>query len=149
MARTLIPFATRVPRSLDLFRNDLDDLFENFFSSANADQPVSGFTPRTNLAETEDAYELSVEVPGMNPDDFNIELNGNELKITGELKNESEEKGKTFHRIERSYGKFHRAFKLASDLDAEKVAAEYKNGILHLTVAKAEAEKPKKIKVNG
>ena len=78
---------------------------------------------------------------------FNVELNGNELTISGEVKNETEEKGKTVHRIERSYGKFRRVFNLSTDVDPEKVEAQYKNGLLNITVAKAEAAQPKRIEV--
>ncbi|MGE0760203.1 MAG: Hsp20/alpha crystallin family protein [Pirellulaceae bacterium] len=107
------------------------------------------FTPSMNVAESDKGYEVSVDLPGMKPDDFNIEFKEGQLWITGERKHESEEKGKTFHRVERCYGQFRRVIALGADVDVEKVDAEYKDGVLHVHVPKAETVLPKRIQVKG
>jgi len=105
------------------------------------------FAPRTNVAETETEYEVTVDLPGMKPEDLDVELKDGHLWITGERKHEEEEKGKTYHRIERSYGHFRRVIPLEESVNPEKVDAEYKDGVLHITVAKDEAAQPRKIPV--
>jgi HSP20 family protein len=102
-----------------------------------------------NLAETENHYEVTVELPGMKPEEFNVELRNGELWITGERKEEKEEKGKTWHRMERRYGEFRRVFRLPLAVEAEKVTAEYKEGILRIAVPKVAEAKPKRVEVKA
>jgi HSP20 family protein len=102
-----------------------------------------------NVAETETAYEVTLELPGMKPEEFKVELKDRDLWITGEKKEEKEEKGKTFHRIERSYGEFRRVIPLPGEVAEEKIAAEYKEGVLHILVPKTEKAKPRRVEVKS
>ena len=143
---TLGPWDIRTPRLFDRFRHEMDHLFEQVFGE-EGDERRMITAPRLNVAETDDHYEISVDLPGMKMDDLNVELKENELWITGERKIEEEEEGKTFHRVERSYGCFRRVVPFDEAVNPDKVDAEYKDGVLHIVVAKDEAVHPKKIDV--
>ncbi len=80
---------------------------------------------------------------------LHVEFKGDQLWLTGERKHETEEKGKTFHRIERRYGRFERVIPLACPVNEANIAAEYKDGVLHVTVPKAEEARPKRIEVKA
>jgi HSP20 family protein len=127
----------------------MDHFMERFMGPDDGGTVSQFFAPETNLAETENAYEITVDLPGLKPDDFNLEFNDGQLWITGERKQEKEEKSKTYHRVERSYGQFRRGVSLGPDVDAEKIDASYKDGVLTVIVPKAEAAHPKKIEVKG
>jgi HSP20 family protein len=110
---------------------------------------LTEFTPRVNVAETDKGYEVTAELPGLKPEDIHVELERDVLTISGERKEEDEEKGKTFHRVERRYGAFRRAMNLPDATLADKVNAEYKNGVLKVIVPKSKDARPTKVKVTG
>ena len=85
----------------------------------------------------------------MKPEEVNVEFKDDALWITGERKHESEEKGKTFHRVERHYGSFRRIIRLGTDVNPETINANYKEGVLTVTTAKTEAARPKRIEVHA
>jgi HSP20 family protein len=144
--RNLTLWDMPLPRWFENFRREMDELFEQFFGpEAGREMPV--FAPRTNLAETEKEYEITVDLPGLKPEDFSVELKDNCLWITGERKQEHQEEGKTYHRIERVYGQFRRVIPLEAPTDPEKIQAEYKDGVLRIVVPKEESAQPKKIPV--
>ncbi len=147
MVNGMIPWNTRTTNLLDNFRREMDQLFDRLGAAEGAGEVSQFFAPHTNLAETESHYEITVDLPEMKPEDFSIELREGQLWITGERKQEHEEKGKTFHRVERQYGQFRRVISLGPDVDAEKIDAQYKDGVLKVSVPKAEAARPKKIEV--
>jgi len=149
MTRTMIPWDVETPRLFDDFRREMNQLVSNFFGREDGGREGAWFTPRTNIAETDKSYELTLDLPGMKPDEFDIELKEGQLWVTGERKQEKEEKGKTFHRIERQHGQFRRIIPLDLPVDADKVEAEYKDGVLHVTVPKSETAKPKRIEVKA
>ena len=101
-----------------------------------------------DVYEDEHNIILKLEVPGIEQKDLDIRLENNTLTVRGERKFEKEEKQENFHRIERRYGSFERAFKLPNTVDAEKVNANYDNGVLKITLAKKAEAKPKQIQVN-
>ena len=104
--RSLVPLSMRSPWSLTEFRRGMDSLMDEVFGgNGGTEMAVEGFVPRTNLAETENEYEITVDLPGVKPEELNVEYKGSELWLTGEGKHEREEKGKTFHRIEKRYGR--------------------------------------------
>lgn len=149
MRGTLVPFGTR-HGSLRGIRKDMDELFNQFFSDARPPRgDLSRWTPRLNVSETDGEYEVSLDVPGMTPDAFDVELRQGFLWITGERKSEHEEQGKTWHRVERSYGQFQRSVHLGDDVNPEQVSAEYKDGVLRVTVPKAEHAQARKVTVKG
>ena len=148
MRRALTPLATRVPETLSDFRRDLENLFGFALGEDRENGWLTEFTPSVNVAETAKAYEVSAEIPGMQPENINVELDRDTLVISGERKEEQEEKGKTFHRIERKYGAFRRAIALP-DAAATDVEATYEEGVLKVVVPKAKLARTTKIKVAG
>jgi HSP20 family protein len=105
------------------------------------------FLPESNMVETEKAVEVTVELPGMKPEDVKVEMKEKALWITGEKKEEKEEKGKTFHRIERRAGMFRRIFELPVEVMEEKIDARFTDGVLRVILPKAERVAPKQIEV--
>jgi HSP20 family protein len=106
-----------------------------------------GIVPALNVTETESAVEVRMDIPGIEAKDIDIQVVGNLLTIAGERKEEKEEKGKTFHRVECRSGSFSRAVTLPCSVTEDKVAAEYKDGVLKITMPKSEEAKAHKIKV--
>lgn len=148
MLGTLVPRRERLPRPLVRFEQEMENLMERLFAPEEG-RWLTGFVPAVNVAETETGFEVSLELPGMKPEEFKVELHNGELWITGEKREEKEEQGKTFHRVERSYGEFRRVIPLAAEVAEEQIAAEYKEGVLRIVVPKTEAAKPRHIKVKG
>jgi HSP20 family protein len=105
------------------------------------------WTPPVDIREDENALVLDMDVPGVDLGQIDIRLENDTLTVKGQRKFESESKGKGFHRIERSYGAFARSFTLPNTVETEKVRADYKNGVLSITLPKKEVAKPRAIKV--
>lgn len=107
----------------------------------------SSWTPACDIFEDKDGIKIVAEVPGLRPEDVRISLENNTLTIRGEKKQVAETQTERVHRYERSYGAFERSFALPSTVDAEKVAADYDNGLLTITLPTAERAKPREIAV--
>ena len=105
------------------------------------------WTPAVDVFETENELVLKADVPEVDMKDVNIEVENHTLTIKGQRKFENEKKQKGYHRIERSYGSFARYFTLPDTVDTEKVTADYKNGVLSVTLPKKEVAKPKSVKI--
>ena len=108
---------------------------------------VADWTPTVDISESEAEYAIKAELPEVKKEDVKVTVEDGALTIQGERKQEKEEKGKKYHRIERSYGRFVRTFTLPDAVDESKVRAEYAEGILHLHLPKSEKAKPKQIDV--
>jgi len=108
----------------------------------------AGVFPSINLTEDKDHYYLRAELPGISAEDLDIQATGNNLSISGERKIEVEKDNVRYHRKEREEGKFSRAISLPGDIDADGVSASLTNGILKVSVSKAEKAKPKQISIN-
>lgn len=136
-------------RSLFDLRSSVDRLFDDFFSMDRTllREPSLSVVPAVDLEETEDAFKITAELPGMDKKDIQITFENNVLSISGEKKAEKEIKEDNYHRLERSYGKFHRSFELPGYIERDKIEADYKDGVLHVTVPKTEEAKPKQIEV--
>jgi HSP20 family protein len=127
------------------------NLIDRFFNDSVARSGGSSysFVPRVDVVEGEKAFEIHVAVPGMNKEDFKIDLNDNYLTISGERKWTNEKKETNFHSIETQYGTFSRTFTLPENVDATKINAKYVNGILEINIPKDEKKVLKStIKVN-
>lgn len=125
-------------------------LFDTFFNQDLVpSEEVSNRTwmPPVDIQETEDSYRLTAELPGLTKDDINITLENNVLRLTGERKFQKDVKKEGYHRIERAYGTFARAFTLPAQVNHDKVEASFENGLLTLVVPKAELAKPRKITI--
>lgn len=107
----------------------------------------TGWHPRVDVAESENDFTVHAELPGLRKEDIQVTLEDNMLTITGERKYEDAQKDKQFYRRERAYGTFKRTFGLGTEVDADKIAATYKDGLLILTLPKSEAAKPRQIDV--
>ena len=105
------------------------------------------WAPVVDIQETDKEFLIKAELPEVRKEDVKVEIAQGVLCIEGERKHEKEEKGRKFHRIEQSYGKFLRTFALPADVDQKKVAAEFKDGVLHVHLAKTDLAKPKAIEV--
>ncbi|MEQ9593310.1 MAG: Hsp20/alpha crystallin family protein [Cyclobacteriaceae bacterium] len=113
-------------------------LLDKFFNDSMTKSGMSSFVPKVDVIEDEKAFELHVEVPGMEKEDFKIELNDGSLTVSGERKFKSEQNEKNFHSVETRYGSFSRTFVIPDNVEANKIDAKYKNGILELTLPKDE-----------
>jgi HSP20 family protein len=108
---------------------------------------VAEWSPLVDIEENEKEYLIKAELPEIKKEDVKITVENDVLTIAGERKFEKEEKGRKYHRVERSYGSFVRSFTLPEDADGTKVSAEFKDGVLHVHLPKAEKPKPKAIEV--
>jgi HSP20 family protein len=108
---------------------------------------VADWVPSVDVSETDGDYQIKAEIPDVKKEDVKVTVEDGVLTIQGERKQEKEEKGKKYHRVERSYGSFVRSFTLPDLVDEEKVKAEFKDGVLNLHLPKSEKAKPKAIEV--
>jgi len=114
----------------------------------NVKQQVEQFSPRVDIAETEKAIPLHVEIPGVQKDDVKISINEDRiLSIRGEKRQSETIEGQQFVRVESHFGTFARSFTLSDSIDINAIQAEFNNGILQITLPKVEPEKPKSIEV--
>jgi HSP20 family protein len=109
---------------------------------------LADWAPAVDVQETDGAYTVKADLPDVKKEDVAVEVHEGTLTIRGERKQEKEEKGKKFHRIERAYGQFVRSFSMPGEIDAAKVQAQFKDGVLTVTLPKTPAATPKKIAVN-
>ncbi len=148
---------TRWPSNQDSFwglsrlQRDIDRMFDDFLTpgrllSQDADV-VPTFNPACDIEETDSHYLVSFDVPGISKDNLKIEVVDNMLTVSGEKRTEQEQKKAAQHLIERSYGQFKRSFTLPAHVDADKVEANYQDGVLTVSIAKAESAKPRQIKI--
>jgi HSP20 family protein len=132
-----------------LNREPLSRLFESFFGDPSTEDVASrGWVPPVDIQETEDSYRLLAELPGLTRDDIQITLENNVLRLSGERKLEKDVKRESYQRIERTYGAFSRSFSLPHEVNADGVQAAFENGVLTVTVPKAEQSKPRKISIS-
>jgi HSP20 family protein len=114
-----------------------------------SDMPtVADWMPSVDISETDTEYTITGELPGVNKNDVSITVQNGMLTIQGERRHETEEKGKKYHRVECCYGSFMRSFRVPDDADEEKVKAEFKDGMLNVTMPKSERTKARTIDVS-
>src|SRR5580658_6304396 len=122
---------------------DLRDEIDRFFESPLArTSELLGWTPAFDVYEEKDNFIVKAELPGMKKEDINVSLQDGDLIISGERKNETKSEGTEFYRAERYFGKFQRVVSLPAAVATSKVKAEYKDGVLTVTLPKAEEAKP-------
>jgi HSP20 family protein len=138
--REMVLFQNRINRMLD----------ETVWSVAKGDEKagISGWNPVVDMYETDDHIVIKAELPGMDKKDIEIQLTDGILFLKGKRSYDNEVKEDKYYRRERMFGNFIRSFSLPVDVEAEKITADYKEGVLHITVPKPETEKPKKIMVH-
>jgi HSP20 family protein len=137
---------------METLHRKLNTLLDSTFGrSANGDEtmPWSAWAPLVDIAEDDKEYVFRAELPGLKKQDVSVTIENGALKISGERKQEKEEKGRRYHRIECSYGKFSRSFTLPGGSNPDRIRAEFKDGVLSVHVAKSESAKPKQIEVES
>ena len=146
---TLVPWTNRGRNELARLHDEMDGLFDGFFRGLG--RPFTGYKawPAIDVAEKDDAIVVRAEVPGCHPEDIDISVYGNTVTISGEKKERKEEKEKGYYHLETSYGNFRREINLPTDVDETKIEAVCKNGVLSVTLPKAEKTKAVKVEVKG
>jgi HSP20 family protein len=145
----LIPW--RSQGDVDQFRGEIDRMFDDFFTRIPFSRSYGreALMPAVDVSETVKEIVVHAELPGMDTKDIDISINGRLLSIKGERKQEQEDKGENYHRMERRYGSFSRSFELPADVDAGKVKATYKDGVLKLNLPKTREQSVKKIEIKS
>lgn len=142
--------------ALSRFHSDVDRLFERFF-----DEPFLGqgrwpsqlnswpdaWSPSIDVSEGEDAITVRVELPGVDPKDIDVSLSGDALTVSGEKREESEERRAGYYHAERRFGSFHRTVPLPAPVDKEKIAAEYEKGVLTVRIEKSAVATARRIPI--
>ena len=141
--RSLMPWS-----GMTGLKQDMDRVLDRFFESRWEELPALGdWMPKVDVSETKDSVVVKADTPGMDVKDIQVSLQENVLTITGEKKQEKEEKDERYHRVERSYGSFTRSMRLPAGVEAGKVNAAFKNGVLTVTLPKTAAAKATPIPV--
>lgn len=133
---------------------EIDDMLDRYARAfgwpSGRDKSLSttgDWSPNVDISETDDEFVVDAELPDVNKDGVKISLDNGILSIQGERKQEKEEKGRTFHRIERYYGNFSRSFTLPDNVDESKVKARFKDGVLNIQIPKTSEKKNNAIEV--
>jgi len=134
---------------LTSLRDEIDRLFEAPLAGlAHTSQLLSGWTPSLDMYEDKDSVYVRAELPGMKKEDIHVSLHNGSLSISGERKDQEEFKDAEVYRSERFVGRFQRTLTLPTQVAVDKIKAQYKDGILSITLPKAEEAKPKQIDVS-
>ena len=130
------------------YRDNFDDVLDNFFNwRFSRPSEYSQWIPALDIKETEDAYEVSLETPGMERNELTIQYKDKVLSISGEKKRETKDSEESYHRTERYYGSFSRQVRIGGDVKVEDIKANYKNGVLSVVLPKVEEAKPRSITI--
>lgn len=132
-------------RSFKPFYGDFDNWFNSVAKGSESEG--AAWNPSVDVYETENSYVLKADLPGIKKEDINLDVNNNTLTIKGDKKFEEKVEKDNYLRIERRYGSFSRSFTLSEKVDKENISANYKDGVLEVTLPKKEEAKPKEIKV--
>jgi len=147
MARNLMtwdPF-----REMSTMREDMERLFDSMLGRYPREREQALWAPAVDVEETNDAMIIRAELPGMKREDIKVRVAEDAVTISGERKYETEQKDRTFHRVERAYGSFQRTIVLPVSVQGDKAAASYKSGVLELVMPKAERVKAREITVES
>ncbi len=136
-------------RELLGFQNEVNRVFDHFFGRDPLETSYrrSAWEPSVDIGESEEDFLVTADLPGLTKDDVKISYEDGVITLRGEKKQEKEEKGKNYHRVERSYGQFERSFRLPTRIDVGKIEAKFKDGVLQLRLPKVEEAKPKEIPI--
>lgn len=135
-------------RTLRDLQREVDDIFDRFFGRTGGDGSTSAvWAPKTDLVETDDAFRIHLDVPGMSKEDITINLQNGTLTISGTRAAEDTRENDEYVRVERSFGNFHRTFTLPDAVDADGIEAAYDNGVLTVNVPKTETSTRRQIEI--
>ena len=137
-------------QDLITLQDRMNHIFEQTMARSRGEREgvgASAWSPPVDIYETADSLMLKAELPGLSKDDIDIQVRDNRLTLKGERRHEKETKEENYLRVERVYGTFQRVFSLPTDVQPDKIRATFKDGVLEVIIPKAEAAKPKHIKV--
>ena len=137
-------------RDLLTLQEKMNRMFEGSYRGANEEDWALGgsWAPAVDIYEKDGNIVLKAELPGVDPKDVDVRVENNLLTLRGERKFDTEVKRDNYHRVERSYGAFSRSFTLPNVVDTGNIKAEYRDGVLHMTLPKREEAKPRQIQIN-
>lgn len=135
--------------SFSLLRREMEDLISNFWGNNQTTWLGQGMSVPLDVVESENSFQIKMDAPGLEAKDISVQMHGNTLTLSGQRQDEKESKDKTFYRMERRSGSFSRTISLPCAINESEAVAEYSNGVLTLTLPKAEGAKTKKIVVKG
>ena len=143
---------TRTPnRCLRTLQSEIDQVLNRLFPTSNENSRDEDTTrmwaPRTDMVETPDNYEIRLDLPGLSKDDLKINMQERQLTVSGERRHEARNEGDEYVRVERAFGHFHRSFTLPQSIQENNIEASYQDGVLTITVPKAEESKPRQIEI--
>ena len=136
------------PFRTNSLQNQISRLFNEAFERSSDESSITAWAPAVDIFETEHELVVKADLPDIKPEEIDVRVENNILTIRGERKFEKKVDQSNYLRVERTFGSFSRSFSLANTVNSEAIKAEYKNGVLTLTVPKREEAKPKQIKVN-
>jgi len=141
---------TNSPRSLGSLQSQVNRIFDQALRNhgRSDDSSVAAWAPAVDIYETENELVLKADIPDLNEKDFDVQVENNMLTIRGERKFEQQAKEESYLRVERAYGSFMRSFALPNTVSTENIRADYKNGVLAVTLPKRAESKPKQVKIN-
>ena len=134
-------------RTVRDLQREVDSIFDQFFGRGSDDDTSTVWAPRTDLSETDDAFRIRLDVPGMTKDDIAINLQNNTLTVSGERSSERQKDSEEYVRVERAFGTFHRTFTLPDAVDPDRVEATYDEGVLTINVPKTEKSTRRQIEI--
>ena len=138
---------------MSLLQNQMNRLFDTalhgWTSESNGTTGTTSWIPAADIYESDSELVVNLDLPGVDPKMVDLRVENNVLTIRGERQFEEKQNKENYHRVERSYGAFARSFTLSTSVDPEKIRANYKAGVLSITLPKAEAAKPKRIQIAG
>ena len=135
-------------RGVTTLQDQINRLFNEAFDRTSDEANLTTWAPAVDIYETEHELVVKADIPEIKPEELDIRVENNILTIRGERKFEKKVSENNYLRVERSYGSFSRTFSLANTVNADAIKADYKNGVLTLSIPKREEAKPKQIKVN-
>ncbi|MCM2317503.1 MAG: Hsp20/alpha crystallin family protein, partial [Thermoanaerobaculia bacterium] len=130
-------------------QDEFNRLLDPGFPFENGELAAANWVPAVDIEETPETLRVIAELPGMRREDIQVEFENGMLTIRGQRAREEEKKEKNFHRVERSFGSFARAFRLPATVDAERISASYEDGVLKLEMPKREESKARRIQIAG
>jgi HSP20 family protein len=135
-------------RNLSTLQEQVNRLFESSFPARGDNAALTTWAPAVDIYETENELVIKADLPDMDEKDLDVRVENNMLTIRGERKFEQQVKEDNYLRLERTYGSFSRSFSLPSSVNTEAIKADYKNGVLTVTLPKRAESKPKQVKVS-
>jgi len=139
--RKNVPMRRETDTPFSLLRQDMDTMFDDFFHGFSMEplwtRRLESFSPRVDVTESEKEIRVAAELPGIEEKDIDLAVTGDSLTIKGEKKEEKEDDGKDYYRMERSYGSFYRTIPLPTEVETDKISASYKKGILKIRIPKS------------